>query len=273
MPAARLSFLLGFSAALALGCTSRSEGRAVEDSAAAATQPPVVSMLDGQVCPAPDLIGHGFDDGKWGPFLDGGGRARVVRDSTANGGWAIRKDWKHGSHDSGTVWGRWKPAVQAVHVRFRYKQDSAFDNDGILKLVRVLAPSFGEMLGSLVVQWGRFGFGWDASTEDWQREFTINVGKPVRPDDLRGAWHWYEVWLDISTDRALRMKLWIDGELRMDHTAPFPNRDITYGTVQFTGTFNAPAANGTSWLDDLAVSRRCIGVPQPRATAASSARR
>jgi hypothetical protein len=218
-------------------------------------------MLGSDVCPPPDLVAHGFDDGTWGPFLDGGEGTRVVRDSTANGGWALRKDWQAGTHDGGTVWGRWRKPQKAVYVRFRYKQDADFDNDGILKMVRLMAPGYGEMLGSLVVQWGRFGWAWDASTEDWQREFTINVGKAVRPDDLRGAWHTYEVWSDISTDRQLRMKLWIDGQLRMDHTAPYSARGIEYGMVQFIGTFNAPAANGTTWLDDIAVSTHCIGVP------------
>jgi hypothetical protein len=47
----------------------------------------------------------------------------------------------------------------------------------------------------------------------------------------------------------------------MDHTAPYSARGIEYGMVQFIGTFNAPAANGTTWLDDIAVSTHCIGVP------------
>lgn len=236
------------------------EARAAQSSLA----PSTVSMLDGEECPPPDLIGHGFDDGTWGPFVDGGEGTRVVRDSTANGGWALRKDWRAGSHDGGTVWAQWRPPQKAVYVRFRYKQSPDFENDGIRKIVRLMAPGYGEMLGSLVVQWGRLGWAWDASTEDWQREFSINVGRAVRPDDLRGAWHTFEVWSDISTDRQLRMKLWIDGELRMDHSAPYLARGIEYGTVQFTGTFNAPAANGTTWLDDIAVSTRCIGIPAQR---------
>lgn len=230
---------------------------------------PVVGVLEGRTCPPADLIAHGFDDGKWGPFLDGGEGVQLVRDSTANGGWSLRKDWRAGTHDGGTVWGLWRKPVQALHVRFRYKQDATFDNEGIKKLVRIQAPRYGETLGSLVIQWGRFGWAWDGATEDWQREFPINVGKAVAPDELRGNWHWYEIWIDIATDRRLRMKMWIDGQLRMDHTAPFPNLGVTYGTVQFTRTFNAPAAAGTTWLDDLAVSTDCIGIPQPPTAAAA----
>jgi hypothetical protein len=249
---------------LAPACTSRSEGRAAVDTAAVSltlTRFAPGGTLDGRRCPAPGLLAHGFDDGTWGPFLDGGEGARVTRDTTANGGWSIRKDWRYGSFDGGTVWGQWHDPVQALHVRFRYKQDSAFDNSGIKKLVRVQAPAFGDMFGSLLIQWGRFAWGWDGAIEDMHREFTINVGSDLRPDHLRGDWHWYEVWVDIRTDRRLRMKLWIDGRLKMDHTSTSPNHGKSYGTVQFTRTFNAPAANGTTWLDDLAVSTECIGVP------------
>jgi uncharacterized protein YjdB len=238
-----------------------------------------VAAADGS-CPAPDLLSHGFDDGTTGAFQFGwgSGTMSIVTDATATGGRAVRKQWTSGDSDAAEIIGVWaggdKPLTKRTrraYARFRFKQDAAFDNSGILNLVRFQAPGQGRLLGSLLILWGEYKWTWDTLRSN--REMRINVGAMVKPDDLRGDWHTFEVLNDITTNGQLRMRLWIDGALKMDHTSSGTNQGYYLGTVGFTGAFNAPAANATSWIDELAVSTQCIGgsttpAPEPVATVA-----
>ena len=84
------------------------------------------------------------------------------------------------------------------------------------------------------------------------------MGTEVTPNQLRGAWHWYEVMNDITTSGALHMRFWIDGVLKMDYTRAVSNRGFQFGTVDIAGVFNVPAANGTDWIDEVSMSQQCI---------------
>jgi hypothetical protein len=217
-------------------------------------------------CSAPDLLAHGFDDGTLGPYRLGWGASTmsIVSDATAQGGRSLRKVWAYGGSDAGEVVGLWAGGdlpltkqTRTVYTRFRFKQDATFDNSGILKLVRFQSPGQGPLVGTLIIAWNDYLWTWDSL----EGGGTINVGTVTKPNDLRGSWHTFEVYNDISTSGQLRMKLWIDGVLKMDHTSAGSNQGYYMGTVDYNGTFNAPAANATSWIDELAASTRCIATP------------
>jgi hypothetical protein len=219
-------------------------------------------------CSAPDLVSHSFDDGTYGPFSTQvqNGPMTIVSDPTATGGRAVQKQWTTGDGGAGMLTATWASAAdgtlsrqtQRAFASFRLKQAAGFDNSGILKLVRFQRPGFGALIGSLIISNDQFQWTWDDLDANSQWMF-VNVGADLRPSQLRGGWHTFEVMNDISVSGNLHVQVWIDGVLKMNHRAPWPNRGYTMGTVQFTGTLNPPGTNGTTWIDELAVSTKCIG--------------
>ncbi len=217
------------------------------------TIPPVGS------CSAPNLLSHGFDNQSFSP-LSGTEGAYITADATARGGYSVRKDWTGGSHDGSTIWANFA-STRTVYARWRFKYDTRFDTDGIFKMIRFHAPNLGTMNGTLLIQWGRFVWAWDTFSSGVYH----NVGAEITPASLAGGWHWYEIMNDISVDGSPRVRMWIDGQLKMDATlsSTAATNGLSFGTIQWTGTYNSPAATATSWLDDVAVSTSCIGIPSP----------
>ncbi|MGQ0715383.1 MAG: Ig-like domain-containing protein [Gemmatimonadaceae bacterium] len=232
---------------------------ALADTAAVTVRAPLPPPPQPGTCVAPTIASHGFDDGQASPFQLTEGLV-LAPDATANGGWSVRKDWTGGSHDGGTVWLSFPTMpTRVVYARWRFKYDARFDVNGIFKMIRFQDPDFGRLNGTLLIQWGHFVWAWD----DYEPAFYENVGPEITPASLAGQWHWYEVMNDISTDGRPRVRLWIDGHLKLDATgtSTAPTNGRTFGTIQWTGTYNSPAATATSWIDDIAVSVTCIGVP------------
>jgi hypothetical protein len=217
------------------------------------TIPPVGS------CSAPNLLSHGFDNQSFSP-LSGTEGAYITADATARGGYSVRKDWTGGSHDGSTIWANFA-STRTAYARWRFKYDTRFDTDGIFKMIRFHAPNLGTMNGTLLIQWGRFVWAWDTFSSGVYH----NVGPEITPASLAGGWHWYEIMNDISVDGSPRVRMWIDGQLKMDATlsSTAATNGLSFGTIQWTGTYNSPAATATSWLDDVAVSTSCIGIPSP----------
>jgi hypothetical protein len=210
-------------------------------------------------CVAPTLLSHGFDNQSFAP-LSGSEGAYITADATARGGYSVRKDWTGGSHDGSTIWAHFT-STRTVYTRWRFKYDTRFDTDGIFKMIRFHAPNMGTMNGTLLIQWGRFVWAWDTFSSGVYQ----NVGTEVTPASLAGGWHWYEIMNDISVNGSPRVRMWIDGVLKMDATlsSTAATNGLSFGTLQLTGTYNSPAATATSWLDDVAISTSCIGVPSP----------
>ncbi len=221
------------------------------------TAPPPPPPPPSGSCAAPNLLSHGFDNQSFSP-LSGTEGAYITADATARGGYAVRKDWTGGSHDGSTIWANFA-STRTVYARWRFKYDSRFDTDGIFKMIRFHAPNLGTMNGTLLIQWGRFVWAWDT----FSSAFYQNVGSEITPASLKGDWHWFEVMNDISANGTPRVRLWIDGQLKMDAagSSTAATNNLSFGTIQWTGTYNSPAATATSWLDDVAVSTNCIGVP------------
>jgi hypothetical protein len=212
-------------------------------------------------CPspvAPDIASWGFDDGTWGPYSPvDGSTEQIVADATATGGHDVRVIWHttSGNGMSGGVTKRFDAqASQKLFVRFAYKQDPTFDNSGIKKYMRFQGPGYNGLFGTLINDHNRFNWVWDGDSQDTY----TNVGTEITPDQLRGAWHWYEILNDITVSGALHMRFWIDGQLKMDFTRAISNNGFVFGTVDVMGVFNAPSANGTDWIDEVSISRQCI---------------
>jgi YD repeat-containing protein len=221
------------------------------------TAPPPPPPPPSGSCSAPNLLSHGFDNQSFSP-LSGTEGAYITADATARGGYAVRKDWTGGSHDGSTIWANFA-STRTVYARWRFKYDSRFNTDGIFKMIRFHAPNLGTMNGTLLIQWGRFVWAWDT----FSSAFYQNVGSEITPASLKGDWHWFEVMNDISANGTPRVRMWIDGQLKMDAagSSTAATNNLSFGTIQWTGTYNSPAATATSWLDDVAVSTNCIGVP------------
>ncbi|MGQ0715382.1 MAG: Ig-like domain-containing protein [Gemmatimonadaceae bacterium] len=210
-------------------------------------------------CVAPNLLQHGFDNQSFSP-LAGTPGISIVADATARGGYSVRKDWTGGSHDGAEVWANFA-STKVVYARWRFKYDSRFDVSGIFKMIRFHAPNVGTMNGTLLIQWGQFVWAWDT----FEAGFRPNVGVEILPASLAGGWHWYEVMNDISVDGRPRARVWIDGQLQIDAVgnSTAATNGLSFGTIQWTGTYNSPAATATSWFDEVAISTSCIGIPVP----------
>jgi len=207
---------------------------------------------------APDIATWGFDDGTWGPYqpIDGS-TEQIVADATATGGHDVQVIY-HTTTGNGMAGGVTKrfdaQANQKMYVRFAYKQDATFDNSGIKKYTRFQGPGYNGLFGTLINDHNRFNWVWDGDSADTY----TNVGTEITPDQLRGAWHWYEILNDISANGALHMRFWIDGVLKMDYTRAISNNGFMFGAADVMGVFNAPSANGTDWIDEVSMSRQCI---------------
>jgi hypothetical protein len=210
-------------------------------------------------CTAPTILSHGFDNQQWAPLQNGGEGSYIAADATARGGYAVRKDWRGGSFDGGTVRALFTPQKR-VYARWRFKYDARFDVNGIFKMIRFQDPNIGPLNGTMNIQWGRFVWFWDTQSVAYYQ----NVGAEISPQSLKDSWHWFEVMNDISIDGSPRARVWIDGVLKIDAvgSGTAPTNGKTFGSVQWTGTYNDPAATATSWVDDVALSINCIGVPQ-----------
>jgi uncharacterized protein YjdB len=238
--------------------TATSEGQSGSATLSVTSPPPPPPP---GTCPspvAPDIASWGFDDGTWGPYqpIDGS-TEQIVADATAVGGHDVRVIWHttSGNGMSGGVTKRFDAqASQKLFVRFAYKQDPTFDNSGIKKYMRFQGPGYNGLFGTLINDHNRFNWVWDGDSQDTY----TNVGTEITPDQLRGAWHWYEILNDITVSGALHMRFWIDGQLKMDFTRAISNRGFVFGTVDVMGVFNAPSANGTDWIDEVSISRQCI---------------
>jgi hypothetical protein len=152
------------------------------------------------------------------------------------------------------------PSHQRIYIRWAYKEDATFDNSGIKKVVLFRAPGFGAGSGMLTVYHDSFNYD---MLNDAAHPFGLstNVGPEIRPSQLRGSWHWYELVNDISTDGALKMRFWIDGVLKMDYTEPLTNGGLTMGALRLGDTFNSPVTNAFDWTDEVAISTQCIKAP------------
>jgi uncharacterized protein YjdB len=261
----------GFVTALAAGSatiTATSEGKtgSATVSVTAPPPPPPISST----CVAPNLLATlGFENGITPAFGQGANYwtarndgSMIVSDPTASGGKSFQTTWQQSpaSEQNAYVAGVLAQGVTRVHARWRYKQASNFENRGIIKkMFRTQGPGYNGLLGSLIIKDNRFVWFYDQL--DAYTNYTINVGSEAgfTPNDLRGGWHTYEVMNDISTSGALRVRLWIDGVLKMDLTVAKSNLGKTMGVAIFGGTFNLPGQAATDWMDDLAVSTNCIG--------------
>jgi uncharacterized protein YjdB len=257
----------GLVTAVAVGSaqiTATSEGQS--GSASLTVSAPAPPPPPPGACTAADIASWGFDDGTWGPYqpIDGS-TEQIVADATAIGGHDVRVIWHttSGNGMSGGVTKRFDAqASQRLYVRFAYKQDPNFDNSGIKKYMRFQGPGYNGIFGTLINDHNRFNWVWDGDSQDTY----TNVGTEITPDQLRGAWHWYEIMNDITVSGALHMQFWIDGVLKMDFTRAASNRGFTFGTVDVMGVFNAPSANGTDWIDEVSISRNCLGGETPGST-------
>jgi uncharacterized protein YjdB len=251
----------GLVSAVAVGSaqiTATSEGQSgsATVTVTAATPPPPPPPPG--TCGAADIASWGFDDGTWGPYQPVDGRwEAIVADPTAIGGHSMRTIYvtTTGNGMSSGVTKRFDAlASQKLYVRWAYKQDATFDNSGIKKYLRFQGPGYTGLFGTLINNHNRFNWVWDGDSGDTYE----NVGTEITPNQLRGAWHWYEVMNDITQSGALHVRFWIDGQLKIDFTRPISNRGFQFGTVDVAGVFNAPSANGTDWIDEVSISRACI---------------
>jgi uncharacterized protein YjdB len=237
--------------------SATSEGRSGSAAITVTAVPPPPPPPPG--CTAPTILSHGFDNQQWAPLQNGGEGSYIAADATARGGYAVRKDWRGGSFDGGTVRAEFAPQKR-VYARWRFKYDARFDVNGIFKMIRFQDPNIGPLNGTMNIQWGRFVWFWDTQSVAYYQ----NVGAEISPQSLKDSWHWFEVMNDISIDGSPRARVWIDGVLKIDAvgSGTAPTNGKTFGSVQWTGTYNDPAATATSWVDDVALSINCIGVPQ-----------
>jgi hypothetical protein len=248
----------GLVTAVAVGSaqiTATSEGQS--GSASLTVSAPAPPPPPPGACPAPDIASWGFDDGTWGPYQPVGSTEVIVADPTAVGGHSMQSAYHttSGVDMSSGVQKRFDAlATQKLYVRWAYKQDPTFDNSGIKKYVRFQGPGYNGIFGTMINDHNRFNWVWDGDSQDTY----TNVGPEITPNQLRGAWHWYEVMNDITTTGALHMRFWIDGVLKMDYTRAASNRGFQIGSMEVAGVFNVPAANATDWIDEVSVSRQCI---------------
>lgn len=230
----------------------------------AASAPVLVSLgkPDAELtgCRAPDITSWDFAGGKWGPldhttFI---GVGHIVPDITAAKGFSVQ--WEHTrriSPDDGGQVNATFPRRQSVYVRFAYKQSLNFPDDGIRKILVLRAPGYEQLLGTLDIDADRFV--WFYNVLDAHNVWYQTAGPS--PSSLRGSWHWFEVFNDISQSGHLQFKVWLDGVLIMSGVDPAGNQGLSMGIASPGGTFNAPAGDGTDWITSIGVSTSCIGAP------------
>lgn len=219
--------------------------------------PGVLRRAKGSSFAPPDIKSTSFENGGWDtPFADisGVGNEVIVADATAVGGHSLQLNWASGAEMSAGAECDFHSSfgtTQLCFLRFRLKQSVGFDNSGIKKICRFQGAGFNGIFGTLIINQSAFDFVWDGDSQD-------NVPS-VTPNPLRGAWHYYELMNDVRTS-PYHAKMWVDGSLVMDVTTAF-----TYGTApqigacDVCGIFNSPAANGTEWIDEIAISTQRIG--------------
>jgi uncharacterized protein YjdB len=222
----------------------------------------VTSSGGGQLasCAAPDLVSWNFPSQSWGPldsysFLDGG---QVVVDPTAPTGYSARWNWSFNPNaDEGGQINAVFPSRQSAYVRWAYKQDPNFPDNGIKKILRFRAAGYNQLLGTLDIDGDKYIWfydGLDPNTVYYQ-------SSGPTPSQNRGSWHWFEVYNDISQSGNLQFKVWLDGNLIISGTNTSSNQGLSFGIASPGGTFNQPAGVGTDWITDIGVGSNCVSAP------------
>jgi hypothetical protein len=212
-------------------------------------------------CGAPDLVSWNFPSQSWGPldfhsFLDGG---QVVVDPTAPTGYSARWNWSvNRDADEGGQINATFPSRQSAYVRFAYKQDPNFPDDGIKKILRFRAGGYNQLLGTLDIDGDKYVWFYDRL--DSHHVWSQSAG--ASPSANRGSWHWFEVYNDITQSGNLQFKVWLDGELIISGSDAASNRGMSFSIASPGGTFNQPAGVGTDWITDIGVGSQCVGAPR-----------
>jgi hypothetical protein len=208
-------------------------------------------------CPAADISSWGFDDGGWGPYQPVDGMTeQIVADPSARGGFSVRTQYHltTGNGMAGGVDARFDSRASThLFARWSYKQQDGFDNSGIKKYLRFQGVGFNGLFGTLINNRGRLDWTWDGDPSDYY------VGSPT-PDALRGSWHWYEIENDLTASPVIG-RMWVDGVLVVDASNTTVTPGTVLGVIEVAGIFNAPSADGSDWIDDVAISRHCIAPP------------
>lgn len=238
--------------------TVRATAAGVSASASITVNAPQSPPPGGGACPAPDLASVGFDDRTFGSLGTSLAQGYVFDSSVKQGSYSLRRDWSSSSADQGSSVDAQFTPRQKVYARFMFREQNGFNDGGIRKVVRFREAGYGNILGTLIVQWDRFAWFYDGLESS--TNYHQNVGAEITPNQLEGGWHEFQVMNDISQSGALHFKIWIDGQLKWDYTVAASNQGAKIGLVMFGGTFNAPGANGSTWLDEVAASSSCISV-------------
>jgi hypothetical protein len=225
-----------------------------------APAPPNVPNALSACSVVPNLVSWNFPSQSWGPldfhsFLDGG---QVVVDPTAPTGYSARWNWSFNPNaDEGGQINAVFPSRQSAYVRFAYKQDPNFPDNGIKKILRFRAGGYNQLLGTLDIDGDKYIWFYDVL--DGRHVWYQTAG--ATPSANRGSWHWFEVYNDISQSGNLRFKVWLDGQLIISGTDPVSNQGLSFGIASPGGTFNQPAGIGTDWVTEIGVSSSCLGAP------------
>lgn len=210
-------------------------------------------------CVAANLVSWDFTGGGWGPLdhVNFGSSGHIVSDPTAPSGYAEQFNWTTSSGDEGGQVNAIFPSRQFAYVRFGYKQSSAFPNGGIKKILRYRASGYNQLLGTLDIDGDKYI--WFYDDLDSQHVWYQTAGPS--PSAVRGSWHWFEVYNDISVSGNLVFKVWLDGTLIISGTDAVSNQGLSFGIASPGGTFNAPAGTGSDWVTSIGVSSGCVNAP------------
>ena len=217
----------------------------------------------------PDIYGHGFDDGTAGQFTNGAGSSPIgngwVLDSStaATGSNSIRQDYPQRNSNLGVAFFYDLPSSrQAFYIRFAYRQASGWPNNDDMKVQRVQASNKNGQFGSFLIRGGssNFWYFWDDLEPTTVLNPNVNLPAPTA-NELRGEWHWYEIYRDISVDGQLVVKIWIDDVLYFDYVTNAGNQGVTYRRLQFDGTVNSLSNASSAWFDEIGISSTKMGIP------------
>lgn len=221
---------------------------------------------------APNIYGHGFDDSTGGQFHNGAGQTilnppsgwALDASTSARGVRSVQHTWPaSGANLSAPIAFTLNPTRKAYYARFAMMQSPNYTNNDDQKINRGQGNLNGNW-GSFLIRGGTsaFWYFWDDLRPSQTFDPNVNLPAPTA-NQLRGSWHWYEVFRDVTNMSALKFQVWIDDVLYFDYTvaATNPQPTFVYDRTSWWGTVNSMQTASTTWMDEIGLSTTKMGIP------------